>query len=186
MHPSELHKKADAFFSEVFRRNPAAKHCCEGCRLAHCCYEPAYADTHEIKHAVDLLSEEQREQVKQRLPDWLAKVQPLLATEMPGALPYRRLQAPCPLLNLETNECMAYDRRPFGCRSFFARENPEHCALEHRERQQYGEFPGSYNVLAEYFFSHQTLEMDHIGALLIEALTGTSCETESRKKYGMD
>lgn len=180
MTPQKLHAAADELLAKVFSLNPEAKHCCDGCRLAHCCYEPAYADVREIRHLLEGLSPEQKEAVKARLPDWLEKARPLLHEDMPSAMGYRLLAVPCPLLNLKTNECMAYDRRPFACRTFLAKENPSRCATEHRQTQKYGIFPVVDAILAQYYVSNEWLVMDHIGALLIEELLATTCRTGSR------
>jgi len=183
----KFHNTADALIHCIQQKNPTFHPpCSAGCFW--CCYEPAYASVHEVQHMLEGLTAEQREQVNGALDNWVARAGPLLDTERPDANEYRKLHAPCPLLDA-TGQCMAYERRPFSCRTFFAMSDPHRCACLHERRhQQYACFNPSLfaESMIQMVLELGGTELDHIGALLWEQLRGSRMETASREKHVLE
>lgn len=124
----------------------------------------------------------EREIVRQRTVAWVKKARPLLKEDMPNAFKWRLADIECPfLLN---GLCSVYERRPIGCRVFYATGNPDDCKMPAREHQQV------YNVSSRdimrlmdgFFFAGQDrIEMDHLGCLLAERLLGGRPQSASQK-----
>jgi Fe-S-cluster containining protein len=61
-------------------------------------------------------------------------------------LQYISNQMPCPLLNVETNECIAYEIRPLPCRTYLNYCSPVVCKEEFIPKE-----PFSYEFLRDYY-----------------------------------
>lgn len=159
-------------------------HCCKNCTTPHCCDEPVSSDLNEVRYALELLTPEQIEGVKQRLRVWLDKVEPsgLLAEKEPNAMAWRNLKATCPLL--VDGRCSVYARRPFGCRMHFAHKNPENCAMPARTHQKYAGFLDNImaQLCAPYFMEAKRLTFDNLGVLLAEILLEKKIHSGSRQE----
>ncbi len=165
----EMHSATDhaMYNSGVYRAT-----CCSKCTTPHCCDEPAYGDQREVRGMLDALNEEQREYVKEKTKVWLDKAMKsgLLFHDLPSAFHWRLHGITCPFLR--DGRCLAYARRPHGCRVFFAFGNPDDCGMPQRKNQKIAEFrgPAIDRILGPYFeqMSEEPggVDMDHIGVLL--------------------
>lgn len=159
--------------------------CCSKCTYAYCCYEPLYADIEEVKAMVEALTPEQLQHVKEATAEWVRKAigSHLLAEKEPNAMLWRREEIACPFL--KDRRCMVYDRRPIGCRMYFARGEPEGCALAKREHQDIAFFPPEKTapVFEPWFrrrVSDKAFEMDHLGVLLAKVLFNVHIHSASK------
>lgn len=173
------HALEDRYIAKTLMANPEMKPCCTpGCSA--CCSEAVYASEAEVLHIIGGLTLDQIGEVKARLPEWLAKTKPLMDQDMPNATAYRLLDAPCVLL--QNKLCSAYERRPFGCRVWFALQNPSHCDLPHRTHQLYAYFSNDlFRATGVPAMLNGKLMFDHLGVLLAEKLLGLKIPTASRK-----
>lgn len=146
-------------------RNTRFSTCCTGCTRCDCCSEAAYASNYEVTYMIEALDEQAKIEVAERAKAWITKAKPLLGMNMPDAFTWRELDNPCPFL--KDGRCRVYDRRPFGCRVWFAHENPDNCAMPQRKTQKYASLQIPIHVLREIFspFQHlkSSLVLDHIG-----------------------
>jgi Fe-S-cluster containining protein len=171
---------------ERAKANASFTHCCtKGC--SHCCYEPAYADRMAVDHMLAALTPEQIEEVKAKLPEWLEKTAELRnKTERPNAWAWRDLKVACPFL--KDNLCVAYERRPFDCRIFFAIGNPEDCKMPARKHQKFSDYPDHVMdtmmrpFMVEMMRERKALVLDHIGVLLAERLLNISVPSKARRE----
>ncbi|WP_017470439.1 YkgJ family cysteine cluster protein [Amphibacillus jilinensis] len=110
--------------------------CQMGC--AFCCYFPIIVTELEaklIKQALNQLPRARYQQIYQQLltyqSDYAEKLKEARALDFYQdrnfKKNYRKLDLPCPLLNLETNACMAYQVRPIPCRTYVNYMDPEIC-----------------------------------------------------------
>jgi Fe-S-cluster containining protein len=176
---AQQHAALDRFIAQVFTAHPEAKPCClPGC--CACCSEPVYASEAEVLHLLEYLTPEQTAEVKIKLPAWLAPTAPLLPQNMPDAVAWRSLRAPCVLL--KNGLCSVYPRRPMGCRVWFALKNPDQCELPHRRHQLYASFPTDRvaGTINELVFVNDRFILDHLGVLLAEKLLGLKIPSGSR------
>jgi Fe-S-cluster containining protein len=169
----------------------AFKPCCsKGC--SHCCDEPLYVDSVEVDYMLEGLDANQLARIKERTAEWLQKVQPFLSEEPGGdglidAFPYRDAKITCPLL--ENNECMVYERRPMGCRMFFATGNPDDCRMPMRRRQRIAhismEQPQWRGLFSRWFSDRKPGDtiMDHLGVLLANKLLGLKIKSSVRQEW---
>lgn len=163
--------------------------CAKGCSA--CCYEPVYAERSEaqlLASAVLRLPADVRARVLVRAKAWATRFRasPLLKEERPAVMAYRALRLPCPLL--EGGECLVYDDRPFGCRAHVAFGPREGCEDDAKRPDQVfmenNDFmAGAITALAAGLARDGRAEllMDHLGALLAEAMLGERVESEARR-----
>jgi len=180
MTTKEFHRTIDSVLART-----KIEHCCtKGC--CHCCSEPLYVDSREADYLLEGVPAELREQVKENTKRWAEKAQPLLSQNMPNAFAWRWLDNPCPFLIGTT--CSVYERRPVGCRVFFAKENPENCKMPAREHQKVASFTPETMAAAcaPYFLDQGRVEMDHLGCFLAETLLGHRPHSASRAIYTME
>lgn len=163
--------------------------CCSRCTYAYCCYEPLYADIEEVKLMVESLTPEQLQHVKEATAEWARKAidSHLLADQEPDAMKWREHEIVCPFL--KDRRCVVYNHRPMGCRMFFAKGQPEGCALAKREHQQIAFFPPEKTApLLEPWFKRRILdkpfEMDHLGVLLAKLLFNVHIHSGSKITQG--
>ncbi|MET3683139.1 Fe-S-cluster containining protein [Alkalibacillus flavidus] len=109
--------------------------CFMGC--AFCCYFPIIVMKLEadiLITAINRMDEERRDRIKQHLKqyfhdyqDKLEKVESLDFDDESMKYDYRKEWLPCPLLDTETNTCMAYESRPLPCRTYVNYMDPKLC-----------------------------------------------------------
>lgn len=103
---------------EMSDQIPATKRllpvCQEGC--AHCCYATVFASTPELLriagHLQATRSESELASLAQRATETAARVRDLDLDAR------ARARVPCPLLDVPTGKCMAYEVRPIPCRAY--------------------------------------------------------------------
>lgn len=176
---SKQHAACDAFISRVFAQPQNPKPCCfKGCSA--CCSEALYASEAEADFILAGMTAAQKAQAVSRLDDWIAKVRPILPEHMPDAMSYRRLQAPCPLL--VDGLCSVYQRRPFGCRQFYALGNPKDCDLPAREHQKFAAFSDDlFRSIGPPVTVNGALVLDHLGVWLAQKILGLKLFSASRQ-----
>lgn len=175
---AENHAGADAFIARCQNAPQSAKPCCfKGCHA--CCYEAVYASEAEADYIIEAMTPEQRSEVSAKLNDWFEKVRAILFKKMPNAMLYRKLNVPCPLL--KDGLCSVYERRPFGCRAFFAIGNPKDCDLPARSHQKFAVFPDAiFRASGAPATVNGSLRLDHLGVWLLDRLLGLQVHSGSR------
>ena len=188
--------KASEFMAEVDRLTEMAldsspiKPCCSrGC--SHCCSEPLYSSAEEVDYMLEGLTKEQRKRVEERSVIWTIKAEVFFATSklrgdgMHDAFEYRDANIVCPFL--EGNLCMVYERRPMGCRTFFAMGNPDQCKMPDRRHQLIAEFdfghPKWMELWTKWFTGKTSLSHDHMGIILFNRLFNDHKQTNARQEY---
>lgn len=184
---AHMHKQVDGFIQKLRAYQPEDFHppCKEGCFW--CCYEPLAAFEEEADYIVSGMTPEQIETTKERVAKWRVQAKPMLELDTFDAseklaLDYRRLNIPCPLL--VDGKCSVYDRRPLGCREFFAHSHPENCAMPMRAHQKFAVFPPLSPIdkfLCEYFLKVRGCRIDHLGILLHNRLFGTNLKSPAER-----
>ena len=174
------HARCDDYLARVFKAKPELAHCCRAGCFA-CCSEAVYAGEVEVLHILESLTAEQVEELKPKIEAWIEKTKPLLNQNLPNATAYRQLNAPC--VFLKNGLCSVYDRRPYGCRVWFAFKNPADCELPARTDQKYANFmPG----IAQYCGAlslNDWMVADHLGVLLAKYVLKRKVYSASRTKY---
>lgn len=141
------------------------------CRLgcAFCCYFPIIVNEMEaklIQKAIEAFPEDRRDQLEAHLTYYYEKngeqlnsIEGLNFINDPEfKLRYRRLFLPCPLLNTETNQCMAYEIRPIPCRTYVNYTNPKICKDNLMPNETisfeflYGEYMGALNEFLQFLY----------------------------------
>jgi len=164
------------------------KPCCAR-QCSHCCSEPLYAETGEVDHMLDMLTDEQRKRVTERTRTWINKATPFFSATydngLVDAFAYRDANIECPFL--ENHLCMVYERRPMGCRTFFATGNPDHCKMPERRQQKIAEIdfshPAWMSLWSRLSEGKSILLLEHVGILLAEKLLNEHYESSARKQY---
>lgn len=173
------HAAADKYVAKCLAAHPELKPCCAAGCFA-CCSEAVYASEAEVAHIVESFTPAQTVELIPKLNEWLARTKPLMNQYFPDAMAYRRLNAPCVLL--KDTLCSIYERRPFGCRVWFALKNPSDCDLPQREHQKFANFmPGIAIATGIPVALNGKVMFDHLGALLAEKLLGLKFVTGSRR-----
>lgn len=187
MNASQFIAEVDAIVAATMGNAAESSCCSKGCST--CCSEPLYIDEMEIEYMLEGVPPDKMEGLKARAVEWLEKFQPFVNADTQNGLinsyPYLEADIKCPFL--EGNLCSVYDRRPMSCRTFFAKENPEHCKMPHRQQQKYAVFDMSRPVWGRLWLSYaqqrQRLYLDHLGIHLTNKLFGTSLETSVSHMY---
>lgn len=174
---AEDHAKCDTFIAAVFKQPQNQKPCCvKGCSA--CCSEPIYASNAEVDYILEAMTPEQKAEVSAKVAAWMDKVTPILPQNMPDAVQYRQLDAPCPLL--KNKLCSVYERRPFGCRTWLAIGNAKDCNLPTRSHQKFAIMPREmFHFLGKPATVGGFLVLDHLGVLLAERLLGVKIQSAS-------
>ncbi|MBB6455363.1 Fe-S-cluster containining protein [Salirhabdus euzebyi] len=144
--------------------------CQLGC--AFCCYFPIIVTGMEaklMKKAIEQMPRERREQISAHLDNYFKKYE----TELPSmtALDYEEdpdfkkkyiaRGVPCPMLNTETNQCMAYEIRPIPCRTYVNYTNPKVCEDNHMPKETisfeflYNEYMGALNEFVQFLYEEE-------------------------------
>jgi len=170
----------DAFLKRTLARPQNLQPCCrKGCSA--CCSEVLYASNADVDYILTGMTEAHKAEVAQNVLAWLEKTSGILPEKTPDAVKYRELNAPCPLL--KNNLCTVYDRRPFGCRTFFAIGNPADCQLPARKHQKFAHVPEQlFQLLGPPPTLNGELIHDHLGNLLLERLHGIRHFSASRRR----
>lgn len=155
--------------------------CARGCSA--CCYEPVYVYEKEARHLFDGVPAEHLDAVKSKAIEWHNQftASPEVQAKEPSVVDYLRLRLPCPLLH--EHQCLAYDRRPTGCRLHLALGPKTLCEdTGKRLTQRYAQSPeGSTMVgIAALEACKGRLEADHLGVFLFEFATGIKSPSPSR------
>jgi len=181
----DYHTAIDAALARVMAANADKPPCCKQCTSPHCCSEPAYADALEIEWMLEALTPEQLAHVEEGAAQWrgIFGASPMIKEEQTHAFRYRLLNLPCPFL--KDGRCLAYERRPLGCREFFAIGNPEDCAMPARMKQKYAAFPHPNlmdGVVQKFFLANRRIDLDHISAHLVRKLLDPEFTTGSHQR----
>ncbi|WP_010093519.1 YkgJ family cysteine cluster protein [Ornithinibacillus scapharcae] len=141
--------------------------CRSGC--AFCCYFPIIINEMEAKlmqKAIDAFPEDRKKQLEEHLNHYyqsyatnLKSIKELdFENDTDFKMNYRKLIMPCPLLNTETNQCMAYEIRPIPCRTYVNYTNPKVCADNLMPKETisfeflYGEYMGALNEFLQFLY----------------------------------
>jgi Fe-S-cluster containining protein len=187
MTATEFIHEIDSLVARTMNGSEFKPCCAKGC--SHCCSEPLYAETGEVDHMLDMLTEDQRHRVKERTKTWLTKAMPFFDITndkgLADAFAYRDANIECPFL--ENHLCMVYERRPMGCRTFFATGNPDHCKMPERRQQKIAEIdfshPAWMNLWSGFAEDKSTLLMEHVGILVADKLLNEHYESSARRQY---
>ena len=129
--------------------------CFMGC--AFCCYFPIVLSRMEAKmmfRSIEKFSEERKSAIFKHWESYYEKHKDKLARGMDmdpedpdTKLEYKQLNLPCPMLNPETQLCMAYEIRPIPCRTYLNYSDPQVCAEQDMPKE-----PFSYEFLYTFYF----------------------------------
>ncbi|CDQ20476.1 Putative zinc-or iron-chelating domain-containing protein [Halobacillus karajensis] len=129
--------------------------CFMGC--AFCCYFPIVITKMEAKmmfHSIEQFDPDRKEAIFSHWEKYFEQQQGKLKTalsmdyENPETkLEYKKLNLPCPMLDPDTQLCMAYEVRPIPCRTYLNYSNPQVCADKHMPKE-----PFSYEFLYNFYF----------------------------------
>lgn len=159
---------------------PEGSHCCKkGCH--HCCSEPLFVDEREADLIIRNIPIEHWARIESQIEAWLTKAMPFLArSEPPGAVEWRQSDNPCPLL--VDGLCSVYEHRPMGCRTFFALENPENCAMPQREHQKFACWDNEalYRMIVPFVRNEKRIVADYLGVFLAEKVLGLKVASGAR------
>ncbi|WP_079479273.1 YkgJ family cysteine cluster protein [Halobacillus salinus] len=129
--------------------------CFMGC--AFCCYFPIIISRMEAKmmfRSIEQFDEGRKEAIFAHWENYflqhkekLAKGMAMDSEDPETKLEYKKLNLPCPMLDPETQLCMAYEVRPIPCRTYLNYSNPSVCAEQHMPKE-----PFSYEFLYTFYF----------------------------------
>ncbi|MGP4067195.1 YkgJ family cysteine cluster protein [Halobacillus sp. B29] len=129
--------------------------CFKGC--AFCCYFPIVLSRMEAKmmfRSIEHFSEQRKNAIFEHWERYYnqqaGKLDTALAMDPDDPntkLEYKKLNLPCPMLDPETQLCMAYEVRPIPCRTYLNYSDPNVCAENHMPKE-----PFSYEFLYTYYF----------------------------------
>ncbi len=141
--------------------------CQVGC--AFCCYFPIIITEMEaklMKAAINEMPTERREKIHAHLRNYFETykddLEELTALDHEEDPDFKRKyisrQIPCPMLNTETNQCIAYEIRPIPCRTYVNYADPSVCAKEHMPKEPisyeflYNEYMGALNEFLQFLY----------------------------------
>ncbi|SHG28337.1 YkgJ family cysteine cluster protein [Ornithinibacillus halophilus] len=141
--------------------------CRMGC--AFCCYFPIIVNGMEaklMKKAIASFPSERKNQIEHHLKNYYEKYADKIddikdldrETDEDFKLKYRKILIPCPLLNTDTNQCMAYEVRPIPCRTYMNYTDPEVCKDNFMPKETisfeflYGEYMGALNEFMQILY----------------------------------
>ncbi|MGP4071726.1 YkgJ family cysteine cluster protein [Piscibacillus sp. B03] len=143
--------------------------CQLGC--AFCCYFPIIISRLEAKMiiaSIEAMPESRREEIKSHLESYYKQYESLIdeATslnfeEKDIKYDYIKKQLPCPLLNTETNACMAYESRPLPCRTYVNYMDPDICYEKYVPEETvsfeflYEDYMGALNAGAQVMYEEK-------------------------------
>ena len=181
----ELRAFIDKTMSGVVAKTGDKIKCAKGC--CSCCREPVFADSAEVRMILDSLTSKRKEKLLEELMEWhrLFRIEGFDTETARSAFRYRSLNLWCPLLDKQTGECTVYENRPNACRLHIARGPKAHCDDDVlRRKQEFLMVPELLRYCAEAQMSSlddgETVAMDHLCILLLDALTGNDHATQAR------
>jgi uncharacterized protein len=141
------------------------------CRLgcAFCCYFPIIVTGMEVKlmkKAIEQMPAERREQIQTHLEQYFEKygdkLDEITSLDYEEDADFKKKYissgTPCPMLNTETNQCMAYEIRPIPCRTYVNYANPSVCEENHMPKEPisyeflYNEYMGALNEFVQFLY----------------------------------
>lgn len=144
--------------------------CRKGCFA--CCHEPMWATALEARYIVEGLDLVDRMEVTCRTEAWLAQARAsgLLGIPFDSLSTHQWLprQIACPLL--QDGLCVAYPRRPAGCRTYLAVTPPEYCQPERRREAMLVQCAAFYPAIGSLLVLALDDTMRHLGAHLARLL----------------
>lgn len=151
----ELLKVVDSEINNIEKKVKIAPSCEKGC--AHCCYFPIITTKLEAKlmiGAINSMPEDRRSQIVNHLHSYFMKhrdaINELCSINFEEVadfkLQYISKGLPCPFLNVDSNECIAYEIRPLPCRTYLNYCNPVVCKEDFIPKE-----PFSYEFLRDYY-----------------------------------
>ena len=169
-HDSSLKQIRERYFREG---RPIRITCSKGC--AACCEELLHVSELETRLIVESLSEVQKEEVRQRVRDWLEQIGNRLDEREPDGLEYRSWRIPCPLLR--NGICSVHDHRPLKCRSTLTDGPRKACEdLTLRAGQRFIDIPELKEAVAERLLQahvaagYKEFKFGHLGMMLADHL----------------
>jgi Fe-S-cluster containining protein len=182
---SELRAFIDKTLARVIAKTGDKITCAKGC--FSCCKEPVYADSAEVRMILDSLTSDRKETLHTALLEWhrLFRIEGFDREDQPSAFRYRPFNLWCPLLDRQTGECTVYENRPKECRLHLTKGPKSHCDDDElRPKQKFAMVPELLRYCAEAQMSSlddgETVAMDHLCILLLDALTGQDHATQAR------
>lgn len=151
----ELLKVVDTEIHKIEGKVNISPTCEKGC--AHCCYFPIIITKLEAKLMVGVIKSmptERRIKIENHLENYFNQysdsINRLCSINFEEVSDFKHQYIsnglPCPMLNTETNECMAYEIRPIPCRTYLNYCNPIVCKENFIPKE-----PFSYEFLREYY-----------------------------------
>ncbi|MBM7570875.1 YkgJ family cysteine cluster protein [Aquibacillus albus] len=141
------------------------------CRLgcAFCCYFPIIINEMEaklMKKAIENFPERRRDSIQSHLTDYYEKYREQLEeitkldfdSDQDFKSKYKKHLVPCPMLNTENNQCMAYEIRPIPCRTYVNYTNPNVCEQNLMPKETisfeflYNEYMGALNEFVQFLY----------------------------------
>ncbi|MFD2045401.1 YkgJ family cysteine cluster protein [Ornithinibacillus salinisoli] len=139
--------------------------CRMGC--AFCCYFPIIINEMEAKlmqKSIANFPAERKRKIQQHLSRYYEKYGEKLdqitainfEEDENFKYKYRKSLVPCPLLNTDTNKCMAYEIRPIPCRTYMNYTDPKVCEQDVMPKETisfeflYGEYMGALNEFLQF------------------------------------
>ncbi|MFS0672094.1 YkgJ family cysteine cluster protein [Ornithinibacillus sp. 179-J 7C1 HS] len=141
------------------------------CRLgcSFCCYFPIIINEMEakfMKQAIANFPEERRKAIQSHLTNYYEKykdqIEEVVSLDFENdadfKLKYRKTLTPCPMLNTDTNQCMAYEIRPIPCRTYMNYTNPNVCETNLMPKETisfeflYSEYMGALNEFLQFLY----------------------------------
>lgn len=144
--------------------------CRAGC--AFCCYFPIIVNEMEVKmmkQAIESFPDDRKEFIKDHIKNYYTKykekINQLSAIEddmdEDFKYEYRKLLMPCPLLNTETNQCLAYEVRPIPCRTYVNYTDPKICEDNIMPKETvsfeflYEQYMGALNEFLQFLYEEE-------------------------------
>ncbi|MRG87434.1 YkgJ family cysteine cluster protein [Salinibacillus xinjiangensis] len=141
--------------------------CQMGC--AFCCYFPIIVNGMEaklMKKAIEDFPEERRKGIQSHLKQYFERygeqLNEITAYDFEEDPDFKKKyilnQVPCPMLNTETNQCMAYEIRPIPCRTYVNYTDPKVCETNVMPEETisfeflYSEYMGALNEFVQYLY----------------------------------
>ena len=151
----ELLKVVDAEIKKIEENVQISPTCAKGC--ANCCYFPIITTRLEEKlmlAAINNFPAERRTKILNHLKAYFIKysneIESLCSINFNEVPDFKHQfiskQLPCPMLDTEKNECLAYEIRPIPCRTYLNYSNPAVCKENLIPKE-----PFSYEFLREYY-----------------------------------
>ncbi|RKQ29651.1 YkgJ family cysteine cluster protein [Oceanobacillus halophilus] len=141
------------------------------CRLgcAFCCYFPIIINEMEakmMKKAIERFPQERKQKIHLHLLDYYekygSKIDQITTLNYEEdddfKRKYRKSFVPCPLLDTETNQCMAYEVRPIPCRTYVNYTDPAFCEENLMPKETvsfeflYEQYMGALNEFMQFLY----------------------------------